>query len=556
MKRGDHKPGKAKQSIGSKDISISIVGDVALRFEKILVSRDSYARLNKNFEYLKKRSATEVIYGLNTGFGPMADIFISREKQLALQYNLIRSHAVGLGEQIDSRYVRAIMLVRLQTLLKSHSAVHADACNLLAEFLNRNIVPITYSHGSVGASGDLVQLAHIAEAMIGEGRVMHEGKAMPAQDVFKSVLAKDHIFPLKMHLREGLALINGTSSMTGIAALNVYYSKILMNAALHASALLFEIVNAPEDYFSEEISSVRPHAGQKEAGNFFRNTLKSSKLISRDVTGPSISSIENGGGTATAMSQPAETNQGRDTYRMSRSRQEIYSVRCAIQVLGPILDEISNAANVVEIEMNSVTDNPLVFTDSRIIHGGNFHGDYVSYEMDKLKIAIAKLSIFSERKLNFLLNDKVNKMLPPFLNTGTIGLDLGLQGLQFVATSTVAENQSLSSPVSIHSISCNNDNQDIVSMGTNSALIAKKVIENTFDVLAVELMAVVRAVDILGADSKLSKGTKSFYKSIKSCVSHGGDLVKRDDVQAIVDFLKESAPGSASGLYAEKNRGM
>ncbi|MCF7864982.1 MAG: aromatic amino acid ammonia-lyase [Candidatus Pacebacteria bacterium] len=537
MKKASEKNKRAVFSIGSKDINISNVGDVALRLQEIAISKESRSRLVKNFEYLKERSTKEVIYGLNTGFGPMAHIFISKEKQTELQYNLIRSHAVGLGDFIEPRYVRAIMFIRLQTLLKSHSAVHGDTCRLLVEFLNRNIVPITYQHGSVGASGDLVQLAHIAEALIGEGRVMYQGKIIETQRLFKTVLAKDGIVPLKMHLREGLALINGTSSMTGIAALNVHYSKILLQNSARASSLLFEIVNASEDYFSKEISDVRPHYGQMKVGEFFRSILKSSKRILREGANAANAFAKHPVDSLNKINKDIEST-NYDTHHMDRSRQEIYSIRCAIQVLGPILDEIKNATQVVEIEMNSVTDNPLVFIDSKIVHGGNFHGDYISYEMDKLKIAITKLSIFSERKLNFLVNDKVNKILPPFLNTGVVGLDLGLQGLQFVATSTVAENQSLSMPVSIHSISCNNDNQDIVSMGTNSALMAQKVIENTFDVLAIELMSIVRAVQILGIESDLSVGTKAFYESIKRYISGKADLVKRDEVQAIVDFLK------------------
>jgi histidine ammonia-lyase len=327
-----------------------------------------------------------------------------------------------------------------------------------------------------------------------------------------------------MQMREGLALINGTSSMSGIGALNVYYAKLLIQTSILASGLLFEIVEASEDYFSKEISEVRPHVGQKSVGELFRSILKDSKLV-RDTDMRAAHSVVT------------------DTIAMQQSRQEIYSIRCAVQILGPIFDELTNATRVVETEMNSVTDNPIIFTDSKIVHGGNFHGDYVSYEMDKLKIAITKLSIFSERKLNFLVNDKVNKMFPPFLNKGTVGLDLGLQGLQFVATSTVAENQSLSMPVSVHSISCNNDNQDIVSMGTNSALIAEKVIMNTFDVLAIELTALARGVDALDIKLKLSTKTRHLYNAIKGCASHKGDLVKRGDIQRVVDMLKRGEIG-------------
>lgn len=507
--------------LGKRNINISDIRDVSLYYKKVDIAKESIASLQGNFNYLKKRSVNEVIYGLNTGFGPMAHVFISKDKQVELQYNLIRSHAVGLGEYMSVAQVRSIMLVRLQTLLKSHSGVTVEVCNLLATFLNREITPLVYKHGSVGASGDLVQLAHIAEALIGEGRVIYKGEVKETKDVFKSVLEKEDISPIGIHQREGLALINGTASMSGIGALNVQYAKNLIQSSILASALLFEIVEASEDYYSKEVSSVRPHQGQIKVGELFRSILKSSKR------------------TRTAdIRMINETFELSDTLSMQQSRQEIYSIRCAVQVLGPIFDELMNAMKVVEIEINSVTDNPISFTNSKIIHGGNFHGDYVSYEMDKLKIAITKLSIFSERKLNFLVNNKINNMFPPFLNKGVVGLDLGLQGLQFVATSTVAENQTLSMPVSVHSITCNNDNQDIVSMGTNSALIAEKVITNTFDILAIELMALVRAVDALKIENKLSRATRAFYSDIQKCITSKADLVKRDDVQGIVDYLK------------------
>lgn len=506
--------------LGKRNINISDIRDVSLYCKKVDISKDIIASLQSNFNYLGKRSENEVIYGLNTGFGPMAHVFIPKDKQIELQYNLIRSHAVGLGEHMSVSQVRSIMLVRLQTLLKSHSGVTVDVCNLLATFLNKEITPLVYKHGSVGASGDLVQLAHIAEALIGEGRVIYKGEIKETKDVFKSVLEKEGVFPITVSQREGLALINGTASMSGIGAMNVQYAKNLVQSSVLASALLFEIVEASEDYYSKEISSVRPHQGQIKVGELFRTILKSSKR--------------------TRITDIRKINQtsGSDTLLMQQSRQEIYSIRCAVQILGPIFEELMNATKVVEIEMNSVTDNPISFTNSKIIHGGNFHGDYVSYEMDKLKIAITKLSMFSERKLNFLVNDKINNMFPPFLNKGVVGLDLGLQGLQFVATSTVAENQSLSMPVSVHSITCNNDNQDIVSMGTNSALIAEKVIMNTFDVVAIELMALVRAVDNLKIENKLSRTTCAFYRDIKRCITSKSDLVKHDDVQGIVDLLK------------------
>lgn len=506
--------------LGKKNINISDIRDVALFFKKVEIIGETRALLQKNFNYLKGRSQNEVVYGINTGFGPMADVFILENKQIELQYNLIRSHAVGLGEYMSIPQIRSIMLIRLQTLLKSHSGVTVDVCNLIATFLNKEITPLVYKHGSVGASGDLVQLAHIAEALIGEGKVMYKGEIRDTKDVFKSVLSKEGIAPLKVTLREGLALINGTASMSGIGALSIHHAKNILHCSILSSAILFELVEASEDYFSKEISMVRPHAGQTKVGELFRNILKNSKLICRnDVR---VKSDLAHGSTAI----------------MSRHRQEIYSIRCAAQILGPVFDQLEQSQKVIEVEMNSVTDNPITFTDSKIVHGGNFHGDYVSFEMDKVKIAMTKLSMFSERKINFLFNDRVNKMFPPFLNLATPGLDLGLQGLQFVATSTVAENQSLASSVYIHSIPTNNDNQDIVSMGTNSALLADTVIRNTREVVAIELLSIVRAVYILGIEKSMSSKTRDFYKRISKVVQLKQDLILREDVEKIIRLIE------------------
>jgi histidine ammonia-lyase len=506
--------------IGKRNINISDIRDVALFFKGVEISGEVRPLLQKNFNYLKERSRTEVVYGINTGFGPMAHVFISEEKQLELQYNLIRSHAVGLGDHMSVAQIRSIMLVRLQTLLKSHSGVTSEVCKLLAEFLNRGITPVVYKHGSVGASGDLVQLAHIAQALIGEGQVLYNGEIRDTKEIFKSVLSKDRILPLQIALREGLALINGTASMTGIGALDIYHAKNILNCSILSSAILFEIVQASEDYFSKEISIVRPHKGQSQVGKLFRGILKKSKLICRnDIR------LKNG-----------LTHES--TAVMDRHRQEIYSIRCAIQILGPVFDQLVQSQEVLEVEMNSVTDNPVTFTGSKIVHGGNFHGDYVSFEMDKIKIAMTKLSMFSERKINFLFNDKVNKIFTPFLNLATPGLDLGLQGLQFVATSTVAENQSLSSSVYIHSIPTNNDNQDIVSMGTNSALLTDVVIRNTREVVAIELLSVVRAVYLLGILNSMSPKTREFYKRISKVVRLDQDLIVREDVEKVVKLIE------------------
>lgn len=499
--------------------NVSNVVHVANSLDLIKFEKAKYSALLANFNYLKEQAKKGIIYGINTGLGPMSHIFIGESAQVKLQYNLIRSHAVGQGERMSKEECRAIMFIRLQTLSRGFSGIHPDTCKLLVEFLNRDIVPVIFRHGSVGASGDLVQLSHIAESLIGEGQVYYKNKIVQT----KNVLRSEGLSPLKIHVREGLALINGTAAMTGIGALNVHKSKVLLEYSILASACLYEIVGSSDDYFSDLLSVVRPQYGQCQVSSLLREILKDSGRICKE------SDVE----ISDVIKNPLD-----ETYKLDTGRQEIYSIRCAPQVLGPIFETIENAEKVVNIEINSVTDNPIIETGGKIIHGGNFHGDYVSLEMDKLKISITKLSMLSERKLNFLLNDRVNKILTPFLNLATPGLDLGLQGLQFVATSTVAENQSLSMPVSIHSIPNNNDNQDIVSMGTNSATIAGKIIDNTFEVLAIELIAIARAVKILDIQNKMSARTRAVYQEISSCIKGKGDLILRSDVLNVITMLK------------------
>ncbi|MES2620838.1 MAG: aromatic amino acid ammonia-lyase, partial [Bacteroidota bacterium] len=224
--------------------------------------------------------------------------------------------------------------------------------------------------------------------------------------------------------------------------------------------------------------------------------------------------------------------------------QEYYSLRCMPQILGPVYDTIEGAQKVVVNEFNSVSDNPMIDDEAKnVYHGGNFHGDYVSLEMDKLKIAITKLSMLADRQLNYLLNDKLNGKLPPFINTGIIGLNFGIQGIQYTATSTVAENQTLSNPVYIHSIPSNNDNQDLVSMGSNAALMAARVIENTFEVLAVHTLAVIEAIDCLEMGEKISDKPKEFYKGARKVASKiDSDLPRFKELRRIKEYLKSNNP--------------
>ncbi|MDO8231694.1 MAG: aromatic amino acid ammonia-lyase [bacterium] len=474
--------------ISLQDIALFLNGVASVNMGKEVL-----ARVAKSKKHLEDTAVREIIYGINTGFGPLARTYIHPSKQCDLQYNLIRSHAVGQGAPLDQRFVRVMMLLRLHTLAQGYSGVSPEILYGLKNFIEKGIVPVVFEHGSVGASGDLVQLAHIALALIGEGEVFMEGKRVKT-----SVALKKHsLKPVPLSGRDGLALINGTSAMTAISAINLIEGEHLVDLALTSSALLMEIVGANIESIHPIVSQMRPHTGQSKAAQMMNTLLKGSKHI-RHTTYRTLPGVHS-----------------EDTSPIENTVQEIYSLRCVPQIIGPVADTLVSAKKIIETEINSVTDNPIVSSDDGIFHSGNFHGDYVALEMDKFKIAITKLSLLLERQLNFLCNPRLNGVLPPFVTMGTPGLDLGMQGLQFVATSTAAENQALSTPMSIHTISTNNDNQDIVSMGTNAALMASRVVENTYQIQAILFATLLQAVDFLGIKSTLGKGTKNMYQTMR-----------------------------------------
>ena len=488
--------------------------------QNIDISKNTLMQVEKSFYFLKEFSNNKVIYGVNTGLGPMAQYRVETEDQVKLQYNLIRSHAAGSGKPLSAIYVKAAMISRLKSLSLGYSGVHVDAIKLLMELINKNIIPYIPEHGGVGASGDLVQLAHLALVLIGEGEVMQDGKRVATEKVFQ----ENGIKPLKVHLREGLGLINGTSVMSGIGIVNTIYAKRLINWSILASTMINEIVQSFDDHFSHELNSTKKHRGQQIVADAMRNILKDSQLIKK---------------------RSDHLYNGKIEEKIFKQKiQEYYSLRCVPQILGPICDTLYNAEEVLVNELNSVNDNPVVDMKTKTVyHGGNFHGDYVSFEMDKMKIAITKLSMLAERQVNFLMNNKLNEILPPFVNLGTLGLNLGLQGTQFTATSTVAENQTLSNPMYIHSIPNNNDNQDVVSMGTNAALMAKKVIENSYQVLAVEYLAIIQAIDYLSLENNLSSETKKIFLELRNIIPvFTEDSPRYPDLEKIKEYLQASTP--------------
>ncbi len=479
--------------IGSRSLSLINFSDIVFKEDQITLNPAALEKVDASFQFLSHFSTGKLIYGINTGFGPMAQYKISDENRLQLQYNLIRSHSSGMGNTLSPLLGKAVLVARLNSLMQAHSGIHPSLVELLAALINKNIIPCIYEHGGVGASGDLVQLAHVALNLIGEGKVWYESAWQETATVYK----KTGLKPLEIHIREGISVINGTSAMTGIGLVNIIYAKKLLAWSVMFSSMTNEIVEAYDDHYSKELNIVKHHTGQNYIAAMMRGMLKDSKMIH--------SRVEH-------LYNPA--NIEHDVFE--DKVQEYYSLRCVTQVLGPVYDTIEHAERILVEELNSVNDNPVIdHKNKNIFHGGNFHGDYVALEMDKLKIAITKLSMLAERQLNYLLNDKLNQILPPFVNLGVLGFNFGMQGMQFTAVSTVAENQTLSYPMYIHSIPNNNDNQDIVSMGCNAALMTKKIIDNSFEVLTIQAITILQAIDYLKCQEKLSPATHRVYSSIR-----------------------------------------
>lgn len=506
--------------IGKGNLDINQFNGIVSGNEKVQLSSEALKRVSDSFAFLQQFAKDKVIYGINTGFGPMAQYRIPDEKGRDLQLNLIRSHASGHGEPLKAADVRALMLCRLNTLMLGYSGVHPDVVHCLTSFLNEEVTPFIPEHGGVGASGDLVQLAHLAHTMIGEGKVVHNGRIIPVRELpgFERLKFTD------IHIREGLAVMNGTAAMSGIGLHNITTATRLVRWSTQLSAIINELMESYDDHVSLELNQAKKHRGQQVVAAAMRALFSESKLIKLRTD------------------KMYKGTNGEAVFK--EKVQEYYSLRCVPQILGPVLDAVRHAERILLEEVNSANDNPIIDVASEnVFHGGNFHGDYAAFEMDKLKIGITKLTMLAERQLNYLVNHKLNEKLPPFLNLGELGFNFGLQGMQFTAVSTTAENQTLSNPMYIHSIPNNNDNQDVVSMGANAALLAQRVITNAQRVLAIEAIAVCQAVDCLRCEDKLSGAGRELYNLVRAQIpAFIEDSPGTDWINAMIEIMNHHNP--------------
>ncbi len=483
-------------NIHNLNISVSQAEDILYRGKKTDICALPLAKVERCYLFLKQFAAEKVIYGINTGFGPMAQWRVDDRYLTDLQYNIIRSHSTGAGEPLSLLQAKAAMIARLGTFLQARSGVHPDVVRLLAEFINRDIIPFIPRHGSVGASGDLVQLAHMALTLIGEGKVHYNGEWRPTSEVMQ----ENGLQPMQIHIREGLSLTNGTSVMTGIAIVNQHEAENLLDWAVLTTVWMNEIAASYNDFMDENLNECRRHEGQQVIARMMREKAQGDRRMLRREH-----HLYNGG------------HEGDKVF--GHKVQAYYSLRCAPQIFGPVYDTLRSARNILEEELNSACDNPIVDPDScNVYHGGNFHGDYISLEEDKVKIAMVRIAMTAERQMNYLFHDRINGILPPFLNLGTLGLNYGMQACQFTATSTTAECQTLAMPNYVHSIPNNNDNQDIVSMGTNTALLCQQVLQNVHQVMSIHLISLAQAIDCLSIRDELAPAVRKVYDAVREII--------------------------------------
>ena len=480
-------------ALTAEDIVYIGVGDKQVQLQPQALERCRASRDFLEENIAKKR----IIYGVNTSFGPMCNKIINDEQIEALQVNLIRSHAAGLGDPLKPYIARAVLAVRLNTLVKGYSGVRLELLELIRDMINRGVAPYIPEAGSVGASGDLIHLAHMALAIIGEGKTYYKNELIPAVEA----LEKAGLRPYRLGHKEGIALINGTAAMTAIGAFALFGAKKLLNIACVNAAFAVEIFGGIDDAFDMSLHKVKPHPGQLNVAETVGRLYEGSGNITH--RSEMHSRIRENGTTETAV---FETN---------INVQDVYSIRCTPQILVPVQEAVTFVEQTLIREANSSNDNPIIIPEEqKIIHGGNFHGQSVGFAMDMLSMAIATLCNLSERRINKLLDPKLNEGLPEHLIPGTIGLTMGFMGAQYLATSTTAENRQLANPVSTNSISTNASNQDVVSMGTVAARKAFKLISNAKHIVTLEVLADLQALSFRNAD-RLGKATGRIYNMLQ-----------------------------------------
>ncbi len=487
--------------ISAEHLTIERIGEIIRGHEKLALSDDARQRIVRCREYLDEKIAnqTEPVYGVTTGFGSLCKVSISKDELTQLQVNLIKSHACGVGPRVENDIVRIMLLLKIQSLSYGYSGCKLDTVERLIDFFNHDITPIVYRQGSLGASGDLVPLAHLCLPLVGEGEVEMQGEVVSGAKMLEKMGWK----PIEMASKEGLALLNGTQNMSAFAVWSLLEAQRLSEWADVIAAMSLDAFDGRIEPFTHAVHAVRPHLGQIETARRFRELLDGSELI-----------------------------RGQKVHV-----QDPYSFRCVPQVHGAVKDTLRYVKSVIDIEINSATDNPTVCPDEDlIISAGNFHGEPIALPIDFLSIAMSELANISERRIYRLVSGL--RGLPDFL-VANPGLNSGFMITQYTAASCVSLNKSLAMPSSVDSIPSCQDQEDLVSMGANAAIKLQRVIQNTERVLAIELFNAAQALDF-----RLPKKSSPTLMAVRDAFRErvpfiSDDVVMYPLIENAIQFLRE-----------------
>ncbi|MBV9183556.1 MAG: histidine ammonia-lyase [Acidobacteria bacterium] len=504
--------------INGNDLTLEAVHDVAVDLRPVLLEPDARQRVKQARAVVEELVASDrASYAITTGVGKLSDVRIPAHQIRQLQLNLVRSHAVGVGQPLSIAEARAMMLLRANSLAKGHSGVRPVIIDALCEMLNRKVTPLIPSQGSVGASGDLAPLAHLALLLIGEGECIEDGgKVIGGAQALQSA----EIAALVLEAKEAVSLINGTQAMLAVGTLALLAAEVLVDSADIIASLTLDALRGTDVAFDERIHRARPHPGQLKSAANLRRLLEGSEL--------------------------------RESHRECSRVQDAYSIRCIPQVHGAVRDTLGHAREVFEIEANSAVDNPLVFVShihqqtnsgyepvrmsSAVLSGGNFHGEPIAFALDFLGIALSALAGISERRIERLVNPSLNEELPPFL-TPEAGLNSGFMMPQVTAAALVSENKVLSHPASVDSITTSGNKEDYVSMGMTAALKLRRIVENARYVLAIEALSASQALDFRRPlkTSKPGQRAQAMLRSVSKNL--GADRVLYRDFALIADLI-------------------
>jgi histidine ammonia-lyase len=498
--------------LSGNDLTLEAVREVAVEKRPVLLAPDAREAVDRARAVVDALVASnKTSYAITTGVGKLSDVHIVGDQVRELQVNLVRSHAVGVGEPLAIPETRAMMPLRANSLAKGNSGVRGITIDTICEMLNRGVTPMVPSQGSVGASGDLAPLAHLALALIGEGECFNEAEKnvrIPSVEALKRAQIK----ALVLEAKEAVSLINGTQAMLAIGTLMLLAAETLVNTADVIGAMACDALKGTNVAFDERIHRARPHAGQIKTASNLRRLLEQSEI--------------------------------RDSHRDCGRVQDAYSLRCIPQVHGAVRDTLAHCRQVFETETNSAVDNPLVFVknpkvvdgEGDVLSGGNFHGEPLAFALDFLAIALSALAGISERRLERMVNPALSEGLPPFLAPGA-GMNSGFMMPQVTAAALVSENKVLAHPASVDSITTSGNKEDFVSMGMTAANKLKKIVENTRNTLAIEAMAAAQAIDFL-APLKTSKPLQQAHAAIRSvCRTMEKDRVMYQDFARIAELI-------------------